>query len=116
MNNEKINKSDRIANILTQFLGSWNFILFQILIIAIWIFINVSNLVRIDEFPFVFLNLALSFQAAFTAPIILMSQNRQAKSDREVQQVDFLTDKKAEKEIQSILQELKTIKELLKNK
>ncbi len=113
---DKISTSEKLADKLTTFLGSWNFIIFQLLIILMWITLNVTKVIQVDEFPFVFLNLALSFQAAFTAPVILMSQNKQARRDRLVQQTDFQTDRKAENEISFIIEELKELKSLLKNR
>ena len=71
----KFSLGDRIAATM----GSWSFIIIQSVLLAIWIALNVTAFVRQwDPYPFILLNLALSFQAAYAAPVIMMSQNRQA--------------------------------------
>ncbi len=71
--------SDRIAAIV----GSWRFILIQSGLLALWLVLNVVGAIQHwDPYPFILLNLVLSFQAAFTAPIIMMAQNRQSDIDR----------------------------------
>ncbi|MGL4758973.1 MAG: DUF1003 domain-containing protein [Patescibacteria group bacterium] len=107
---EKPTFAHKIADQTTNFIGSWLFICIQFSIITIWVITNSIGIIKIDPYPFIFLNLALSFQAAFTAPIIMMSQNRQAKRDRLIQQIDYQTDKKAESEISYIINELKDIR------
>lgn len=71
--------SDKIAKNL----GSWRFLLWQLVILITYVFLNVYLPIPWDGYPFILLNLALSFQAAFTAPIILMAQNRADKYDRQ---------------------------------
>lgn len=74
---------DTIADVVTARLGSWNFIIIQSVILAFWIILNsVGWFYHWDSAPFILLNLCLSFQAAFTGPIVLLSQNRQAARDR----------------------------------
>jgi hypothetical protein len=72
------NLSDRIAS----FIGSWKFIIIQSIILTIWIVINSLRLVDFDHYPFILLNLFLSFEAAYATPLILMSSNRSAERDR----------------------------------
>ena len=60
-----------------------------------------------DPYPFILLNLVLSFQAAYTAPVILMSQNRAAERDRSKAAMDLATDRKAEREIEDLQAKLK---------
>ncbi len=73
----------RIADRVTGFLGSWRFIVVQTVIVAVWIAANVYLLSKpFDPYPFVFLNLAFSTQAAYAAPLILLAGNRSAKRDR----------------------------------
>jgi uncharacterized membrane protein len=72
------NLSDRIAT----FIGSWKFIIIQSIILTIWIVINSLRLVDFDHYPFILLNLFLSFEAAYATPLILMSSNRSAERDR----------------------------------
>jgi uncharacterized membrane protein len=72
----------RIADGVTDFLGSWRFIAIQTVIVAIWIVGNVILLFHFDPFPFILLNLAFSTQAAYAAPLILLAGNRHALRDR----------------------------------
>lgn len=73
---------DKIADSVSTGMGSWRFIIIQTVIIAIWISGNVWLLFHFDPFPFIFLNLAFSAQAAYSTPIIMMSQNRAAARDK----------------------------------
>lgn len=82
--------------------GSWNFIIIQSTIIVIWITLNSTGVLQWDPYPFILLNLTLSFQAAYTAPFIMMSQNRQADIDRAHAEEDFQINKLAEKEIEDL--------------
>src|SRR4051812_3944442 len=73
---------ERIADAFASMVGSWTFIITQSALLVLWVTLNSMMALKIihwDEYPFVFLNLALSFQAAYASPIIMMSQNRQAK-------------------------------------
>lgn len=73
----------RLADKVTSILGSWNFIVIQSLVLVTWIVINSTvKWDQFDPFPFILLNLCLSFQAAYAAPIIMMANNRQAEIDR----------------------------------
>ncbi|MGE0010348.1 MAG: DUF1003 domain-containing protein [Candidatus Babeliales bacterium] len=84
------NLGGRLADCIAQALGSWKFIILQAIILCAWVILNVSALVfKWDEYPFVLLNLLLATQAAFTAPIIMMSQNRQAARDRTQAEHDY---------------------------
>jgi uncharacterized membrane protein len=107
------NKNTSFASKLTNFIGSWNFIIFQSFIILIWITGNLLNIFKFDSYPFVFLNLALSFQAAFTAPIIMMSQNKEAETDRKRAKDDYAVNMLAEKEIEEVIDYLLEIKKKL---
>ena len=94
---------ERIADRMTTLLGSWRFILVQSGLLALWIVLNVAAWVGDwDPYPFILLNLALSFQAAFTGPVILMSQNRRAAKDRTTAERDFQVDRDAERRIEDI--------------
>lgn len=82
-------------------MGSWNFILIQSVVLVIWIALNVvETLEKWDPYPFILLNLMLSFQAAYTAPIIIMSQNRQSQLDQQDAKHDYEVNLKAELEIE----------------
>ena len=72
----------RIADAVTGFMGSWNFIAIQTVIVIIWIAGNVMLLFHFDIYPFILLNLAFSTQAAYAAPLILLAQTRQADRDK----------------------------------
>ena len=100
--------SDRLASIV----GSWPFILIQTAILALWVAANVWLLARHDAtkpwdpYPFILLNLMLSFQAAYTGPIVMMSQNRQSAKDRLEARDDYECNLKAEEEIRVIMEHL----------
>ena len=87
---------DKIADKLTEIVGSWYFIIVFILFLIIWILLNIFIFNNLDPFPFILLNLSLSCFAALQAPIILMSQNRQAKKDSLRNQNDYRIDLKSE--------------------
>lgn len=72
----------RVADAVTDFLGSWKFIALQSIVVAIWIVGNVYLIFNFDPFPFILLNLAFSTQAAYAAPLILLAGNRAARRDR----------------------------------
>ncbi|MBF6567832.1 MAG: DUF1003 domain-containing protein [Candidatus Binataceae bacterium] len=97
----------RLADTFTLVMGSWTFIVIQSIILMIWIAANVTAWIRHwDPYPFILLNLALSFQAAYAAPIIMMSQNRQAAKDRLMAEQDYVVNTKAEEEIKAIMHHL----------
>ena len=94
---------DRIADTVANGMGSWSFIIWQTIIVLIWMALNVIGFVRHwDVYPFILLNLIFSTQAAYAAPIIMMSQNRQNKRDREQAQNDYQTNTEAKKEIEAL--------------
>src|SRR5690349_8389838 len=75
---------ERAADAVAAAMGSWRFIIIQSVIVAAWIVLNIMVIVRhFDPYPFILLNLLFSTQAAYAAPIIMMSQNRQAAKDRQ---------------------------------
>ncbi len=95
--------SDRVAGIV----GSWPFIVIQTALLAVWAVLNITAWIRQwDPYPFILMNLFLSLQAAYTAPVIMMSQNRQAMKDRIEAHNDFLVNQKAEEEIRAVLDHL----------
>lgn len=87
---------DKVADKLTEIAGSWGFIIGMIVFLGIWILINLYVLENADPYPFILLNLLLSCIAALQAPIIMMSQNREAKKDRLRSSNDYKTDLKSE--------------------
>jgi uncharacterized membrane protein len=91
--------SDKIANGM----GSWKFILWQSVIVIIWMTLNIVGMVNHwDAYPFILLNLIFSTQAAYAAPIIMMSQNRQNQRDRIQADSDYRTNVEAKKEIEAL--------------
>lgn len=103
---------DRIADLVAATMGSWRFILVQSAILAIWVSLNVVAVVRHwDPYPFILLNLVLSFQAAYAAPIIMMSQNRQASIDRQEAKHDYDVNRKAELEIELLHDKMNLLRE-----
>jgi uncharacterized membrane protein len=103
---------DRVADWVAATMGSWNFIIIQSVILFIWIVLNVTAYVQQwDPYPFILLNLVLSFQAAYAAPVIMMSQNRQAAIDRQAAQSDYQINAKAELEIELLHQKLDLLRE-----
>jgi len=87
--------------------GSWEFIIGQSTLLFIWAILNVTAWVQHwDPYPFILMNLVLSLQAAYTAPMIMMSQNRKADRDRIEAHIDYEINLKAETEIKAILENL----------
>ena len=105
----------KAADILTKWAGSWIFIIFFFCFLFIWMLINVYAWIESwDPYPFILLNLVLSMLAAIQAPVILMSQNRQAQIDRLKSEYDYAVNRKAEREIQEIRKQLEKIEKKLK--
>lgn len=108
----KMTFGDRVADKVSEIAGSWGFIIGFSLFLIFWIVLNtviLSGESAIDEYPFILLNLLLSCIAALQAPIIMMSQNRQAAKDSLRNQNDYRTDLKSE----LILEELHDKMELI---
>ncbi len=104
---EQLTIGQKIADAVASTVGSWRFIIIQSIILLAWLIANsLAWAYRWDPYPFILLNLALSFQAAYSAPFVMMSQNRQAEKDRLTAQNDYLTDVKGEQEIAHILDHL----------
>ena len=102
----------KIADAVAATMGSWPFIIVQTTILALWIALNILAWVRHwDPYPFILLNLALSFQAAYAAPFIMMSQNRQADVDRLKAEGDYKINIKAELEIELLHQKIDQLRE-----
>ena len=102
----------RVADRVAAVMGSWTFIIVQSLILAVWVALNVTAWIRVwDPYPFILLNLALSFQAAYAAPIIMMSQNRQSDIDRKAAEIDAKINVKAELEIELLHHKLDELRQ-----
>jgi uncharacterized membrane protein len=101
----------RLADGVASTIGSWRFILFQSTAIGLWITGNVwVGAGAWDPYPFILLNLLLSFQAAYTAPAIMMSQNRQSEIDRRRAENDYEINVKAELEIELLHEKIDVLK------
>lgn len=103
--------ADQAADAVAATVGSWRFILVQSTLLVGWLVFNSVSADRVDPYPFILLNLLLSFQAAYTAPIIMMSQNRQAEIDRRRSIDDFEINQKAELEIETLHQKIDLLRE-----
>lgn len=104
---EHLTPGQRIADTVAQVIGSWPFIIVQTAILIAWLVLNVIGWIHHwDPYPFILLNLALSFQAAYSAPIIMMSQNRQAAKDRLAAEHDYHVNVHAEEEVAAIRDQL----------
>jgi len=109
-------RGQQIADRVAITVGSWPFIIVQSILLCIWMGFNIylavmehaqpGFLKAWDPYPFILLNLVLSFQAAYTGPVVMMSQNRQNEKDRLGAQNDYEINKKAEAEIEVILKHL----------
>ena len=105
-------RGQRLADRVAATIGSWRFILIQSTAITCWITGNVLvGQGAWDPYPFILLNLLLSFQAAYTAPAIMMSQNRQSELDRRHAQSDYEINVKAELEIELLHDKIDVLKE-----
>jgi len=108
----RLTLGQRVADKVAATMGSWPFIIVQSVILLIWIILNVTAFVqRWDPYPFILLNLALSFQAAYAAPFIMMSQNRQQDVDRAAAETDHRVNIKAELEIELLHQKMDQLRE-----
>lgn len=107
-------RRERIAEDLGQMIGSWTFVVFQAVLLALWLVLNaVAFLKHWDGYPFLLLNLVLSFQAAFAVPILLMALNRAAQRDRLAAQQAYQEGVKAEEELKSVMNHLEVQDEVM---
>ena len=120
---EKISLGEKLADKITAIAGSWTFIIGFTLFLVVWIILNIYAFESVDPYPFILLNLVLSCIASLQAPIIMMSQNRQAKKDSMRSRNDYKTDLKSElileelhDKISAIEKNQKKILEYIQNK
>jgi uncharacterized membrane protein len=111
---QKIGFGERLSDLVAEFGGSWKFILAFSAVMAAWMLLNTLFLGAgaIDPFPYILLNLALSTLAAIQAPIIMMSQNRQAAKDRARSEHEYEINLKSEIEIGQIHRRVEEIQEV----
>lgn len=112
---DQLTFGQRLADNVAKFGGSWTFIIIFGLILLTWVFLNSVVLARLnnafDPYPYILLNLFLSMLASIQAPIIMMSQNRQATKDRMDAAHDYEVNLKAEMEIETLHQKLDELRD-----
>ena len=106
---DQLTRGERAADGLRSVMGSWGFVVGALLFLAGWMLGNGRH--GFDPYPFILLNLALSFQAAYAAPIIMMAQNRQQDIDRKAAENDYKINVKAELEIELLHHKLDQLRE-----
>ncbi len=100
---ETLSFGSRLADSVAKGMGSWKFIILQTILVILWMGLNVVGFFyHWDVYPFILLNLLFSTQAAYAAPIIMMSQNRQSERDRLQAQADYQTNIDAKQEIEAL--------------
>lgn len=104
---ERLTLGQRVADSVADTIGSWPFIIIQSIILVVWIILNFAGWIHHwDPYPFILLNLMLSFQAAYAGPVIMMSQNRQSAKDRLAAEIDHQVNTKAELEINNLVRRI----------
>jgi len=104
-------KGQMLADKLASLIGSWKFIGVQTSGIVLWLLLNTQGAVKPDPYPFILLNLLLSFQAAYTGPVLLMAANRQAEIDRARAIENLELERWDHNRIKEMLQSIKEIEE-----
>lgn len=111
---EQLTFGQRLADRFAQVIGSWRFILIQTGMLTVWIVLNITAYIyHWDPYPFILLNLAMSFQAAYAAPILMMSQNRQSEKDHLQAKNDYEVNLKAELEIMQLHEKFNELRDSL---
>ena len=104
---EQLSFANRLADAVANGMGSWSFIIIQTILVIIWMGLNLVGVINHwDPYPFILLNLLFSTQAAYAAPIIMMSQNRQNDRDRAHAEADSQTNIEAKEEIEALTKQL----------
>ena len=107
-----ISLGNRLSDKFASVMGSWRFIIIQSLLLILWLTLNMIGFIQHwDPYPFILLNLMLSFQSAYAAPIIMMSQNRQSDIDRQEARHDYEVNMKAELEIELLQDKINLLRE-----
>lgn len=107
---ESLTVGDKVADWIANGMGSWSFLIWQTIIVAIWMVLNtIAFMNHWDPYPFILLNLLFSTQAAYAAPLILMSQNRQTARDRIQAEEDYICNIEAKQEIEALQIQLSKI-------
>jgi CRP/FNR family cyclic AMP-dependent transcriptional regulator len=101
--------ADRAADLIAEFGGSWKFIIAAVLFFNLWVLINTFTNSRFDAFPYLLLSTVVNMLTLIQAPIILMSQNRQAHKDRLRAEIDYQVNLKNELALNEILERLRAL-------
>src|SRR5262249_15789840 len=101
--------ADRASDVIAEFGGSWKFIIAAVLFFNIWVLINCFRSTQFDIYPFLLLSTVINMLAVLQAPIILMSQNRQAHKDRLRAEIDYQVNLKNELALNEILERLRAL-------
>ena len=110
----RLTLAEQGADVIANFAGSWTFILIFVLLTIGWMSWNAFRGQPIDPYPYIFLNLLLAIITAFLTLTILMAENRQAQRDHIAAKYDYQINRKAEREIRAIQQQLSEIKRRLR--
>ncbi len=101
----------RFSESIARFIGTARFLVIQTVVVVVWIFVNAAVPgLRFDEYPFILLTLALSLQAAYAAPLILLAQNRQEARDREATEIDRQQAARTQADTEFLARELASIR------
>lgn len=109
---EVISFGQKSSDLIAKIVGSWKFIIIQSILLLGWMSYNLLGQ-HFDPYPFILLNLVLSFQAAFSSPIIMMSQNRQEEKDRIKFDNNYEINKRTETETEDIIKQLNNQNKIL---
>lgn len=102
-----LTRGQRAADAVASFMGSWKFVISQAVVMILWFALNATAwALAWDPYPFILLNLAMSAEAAFATPLLLMSQNRAAEMDRQILQGDYLKDTETNDLVRKIAEHL----------
>lgn len=102
-----------IAEKITGFIGSWSFIMIQSSILVLWVIFNYVRIVNFDPYPFILLNLFMSFEAAYATPMILMASNRESIMHRKRMNEDLNYDRESNLILKDISKRLENIEKVL---
>lgn len=106
----ELTKGQRLADAMTTKIGSWTFLTLQSSVLAVWIGMNsLPGVPHWDQSPFILLNLVFSFASAYTAPIVLMSQNRQSEEDRKIAELDYKVNQQAAQNIELLHEKMDSL-------
>ncbi len=106
----------RFSEAIARFLGTARYLAFQTVFLALWFALNGFRIIRIDLYPFIFMTLLLSLQAAYAAPLILLAQNRQAERDQAEIERDRLVNARSLADTEFLAREIAAIRVSLERK